>query len=125
MASPLQRKLKITGPTVVTANRLRDGVVVWLKADGGWSEALAEAAVGTTSDEVLDLLDIAQSDESIAVGPYAARIDLDTDGRPVPAICASAFAVRAPPLPMAMPRARTEPAARTQAPSFPAPGPTA
>ncbi|MGQ3671151.1 DUF2849 domain-containing protein [Xanthobacter sp. TB0136] len=84
MASPLQRKLKITGPTVVTANRLRDGVVVWLKADGGWSEALAEAAVGTTSDEVLDLLDIAQSDESIAVGPYAARIDLDTDGRPVP-----------------------------------------
>ncbi len=84
MASPLQRKLKITGPTVVTANRLRDGVVVWLQAGGIWGENLAQAAVGTTSDEVLDLLDIANADESIAVGAYAARINLGEDGLPVP-----------------------------------------
>ena len=84
MTSPLQRKLKITGPTVVTANRLRDGIVVWLQADGVWSEDLPAAAVGTTADEVLDLLDVAQADESIAVGAYPARVTIGEDGAVVP-----------------------------------------
>jgi hypothetical protein len=34
MTSPLQQKLKITGPVVVTANRLSDGVVVYRTAEG-------------------------------------------------------------------------------------------
>jgi len=29
MTSPLQQKIKITGPSVVTANRTSDGVVIW------------------------------------------------------------------------------------------------
>ncbi|MGO9698207.1 MAG: DUF2849 domain-containing protein, partial [Xanthobacteraceae bacterium] len=37
MTSPLQQKLKITGPVVVTANRLADGAVVYWRADGGWT----------------------------------------------------------------------------------------
>ena len=30
MTSPLQQKLKVTGPVVITANRLGDGAVVYL-----------------------------------------------------------------------------------------------
>jgi hypothetical protein len=32
-------------PKVVTANRLSDGIVVYLAPDGGWAEFLADAAV--------------------------------------------------------------------------------
>ena len=37
MTSPLQQKLKITGPVVVTANRLGDGAVVYRTLNGNWS----------------------------------------------------------------------------------------
>ncbi|MGE4372383.1 MAG: DUF2849 domain-containing protein [Xanthobacter sp.] len=84
MASPLQRKLKITGPTVVTANRLTDGAVVWLMANGGWSENLTDAIVRDTAEAVLDLLDLANGDESVAVGAYSARVTLDEEGRAQP-----------------------------------------
>lgn len=85
MTSPLQRKLKITGPTVVTANRLADGVSVWLTASGHWSEALADAAVATTSDHVHQLLDVAHGDENTAVGAYPASVTVSGDGTPQPA----------------------------------------
>lgn len=84
MTSPLQRKLKITGPTVVTANRLADGAVVWLADAGRWTDRLAEAEVADTSDGVLRLLDLANGDEREAVGAYAAPVRLDTDGLPQP-----------------------------------------
>ena len=74
MTSPLQQKLKITGPTVITANRLTDGVVVWLTADKGWSTQLTDAAVVTTSDAALRLLNVANADENTAVGAYPARV---------------------------------------------------
>ena len=45
MTSPLQQKIKITGPSVVTANRTFDGVVIWRTADHGWSTDLADAAI--------------------------------------------------------------------------------
>ena len=46
MTSPLeQKKLKITGPVVVTANRVGDGAVVYRRADGGWTTELDGAAV--------------------------------------------------------------------------------
>lgn len=32
-------------PVVFTANRLRDGKVVWLDAEGGWSESVADARI--------------------------------------------------------------------------------
>ena len=84
MTSPLQRKLKINGPTVVTANRLADGVSVWLTAASGWSQTITDAVVGTTSDEVLRLLDIAHADENTAVGAYPAPVALSA-GVPRPA----------------------------------------
>ena len=44
----MQAKVKAKGaaqPLVVTANRLRDGRVVWLAEGGRWSERVAEARV--------------------------------------------------------------------------------
>ena len=49
MTSPLQQKLKVTGPVVVTANRLADGAVIYRTAQGDWTNDLATAAVVTTA----------------------------------------------------------------------------
>ena len=37
MTSPLEKKLKIAGPVLITANRLADGAVIYRTADGGWT----------------------------------------------------------------------------------------
>jgi Protein of unknown function (DUF2849) len=39
-------------PSVVTANRLRDGIVVYLAADGSWTEEIGNARIAETEDEV-------------------------------------------------------------------------
>ncbi|MDX2145509.1 MAG: DUF2849 domain-containing protein [Rhodospirillaceae bacterium] len=38
-------------PSIVTANRLNDGAVVYLAPDGSWTEAAAFAALARTTDE--------------------------------------------------------------------------
>jgi hypothetical protein len=38
-------------PNVVTANRLVDGIVVYLAADGNWTEDIAGARIAETEDE--------------------------------------------------------------------------
>ena len=83
MVAPQQQKLKINGPVAVTANRLNDGVVVWRTATG-WSEVMAEAAVATTPDTALALLETAKSDYTRAVEPYVAHVALDGEGRARP-----------------------------------------
>lgn len=85
MTSPLQRKLKISGPTVVTANRLADGAVVWLARAGHWTNRLAEAEVVDTSEDALRLLDHAHGNERDAVGAYPAPVRLTAEGRLEPA----------------------------------------
>ena len=42
-------------PNVVTANRLLDGIVVYLAADGGWTEDIAQARVANTEEETKTL----------------------------------------------------------------------
>ena len=39
-------------PSVVTANRLTDGIVVYLAPDGSWTEEIGRASVAETEDEV-------------------------------------------------------------------------
>ena len=39
-------------PSVVTANRLIDGIVVYLASDGGWTEEIGRARLAKTEDEV-------------------------------------------------------------------------
>lgn len=66
---------------IVTANRLRDGEVVYLTAAGDWSEDLKDSVVAKTQDEADGLLDKAMtpSQELVAVGPYLADVEV-TDG---------------------------------------------
>ena len=43
---------KTSTVSILTANRLRDGIVVFLDFEGDWSETLAEAVVARSADEV-------------------------------------------------------------------------
>lgn len=76
MTSPLQQKLKINGPVVVTANRLRDGAVVWRTIDGRWSTRLEEAAVVTTVPAATELLTAAIADDAGVVEAYVAPVQV-------------------------------------------------
>ncbi|HTS40446.1 MAG TPA: DUF2849 domain-containing protein [Xanthobacteraceae bacterium] len=80
MTLPLQQKLKITGPVVVTANRLGDGAVVYRTATGGWTTHLEQAAVATTAPTATELLSAAAADDVGAVGAYVAPVQVDPDG---------------------------------------------
>ena len=75
MASPLQQKIRVTGPVVITANRLFDGAVVYRTASGDWSEQLGDAQIHWAAEEAKKALNAAQGDGLEAVGPYVAPID--------------------------------------------------
>ena len=81
MTSPLQQKIKITGPSMVTANRTWDGVVIYRTAQQGWSASLSEAAIVRTSDEARTLLGEATADDVGAIGPYIAPVELEDGGQ--------------------------------------------
>jgi hypothetical protein len=61
----------------VTANRVVDGVPVYLTAAGGWSPHLAHAHV---VKDVAELLVRAQADPLKAIAPYAIDVVV-TDGK--------------------------------------------
>ncbi len=84
MTSPLERKLKITGPIVVTANRVADGVVIYRTSAGGWSTDLEAAAIATTLPIATELLSGAMADDLHAVGAYVAPVKLTPEGRALP-----------------------------------------
>ena len=72
MTSPLQQKIKITGPSVITANRTWDGIVIWRTAAKGWSAELSDAAIVRTADEARALLAESVADDVGAIGAYIA-----------------------------------------------------
>ena len=81
MTSPLeQKKIKLAGPSMVTANRTWDGVVIYRTAQQGWSANLADAAIVRTSDEARTLLVEATADDVGAIGPYIAPVDINDGG---------------------------------------------
>jgi Protein of unknown function (DUF2849) len=80
MTSPLQQKLKIIGPVVITANRLGDGAVVFRSAEAGWTTHLAQAAIATTAPAASELLAAAIADDVGAVGAYVAPVNMSPDG---------------------------------------------
>ena len=68
----------------VTANRLADGRVVYLTADGDWSEYLAEAAWSESEAGQSELLARAEAHAAAAVvEPYLFAVSVD-DGAPAP-----------------------------------------
>ena len=82
MTSPLeQKKIRIAGPSVVTANRTWDGIVIYRTAQRGWSANLSDAAIVRTSDEARALLAESVADDIGAVGAYIAPVDVKDSGR--------------------------------------------
>jgi hypothetical protein len=81
MTSPLQQKIKITGPSVVTANRTWDGVVIYRTAAQGWSTDLSDAAIVRAADEARALLAESVADDVGAVGAYIAPVEVKDGGR--------------------------------------------
>jgi hypothetical protein len=81
MTSPLEQKIKITGPVVVTANRVGDGAVVYRRADGGWTTDLAGAAIANDAAGARILVEQAVADDLRAVGPYIAPVKLTAGGQ--------------------------------------------
>jgi acetyl-CoA carboxylase carboxyltransferase component len=63
-------------PNVVTANRLTDGIVVYLTPEGGWVEDIARAARAETEEETQALEEKGKQDEKarIVVAVYAMPI---------------------------------------------------
>lgn len=57
---------------IVTANRLADGLVVFLTASDAWSEALADARIATDGAAAASLMTSAESalNAQLVVGPY-------------------------------------------------------
>ena len=84
MTSPLEKKLKIAGPVLITANRLNDGAVIYRTADGHWTTDFDRAAVVTTAPAASELLGAAVADDIGAVGAYVAPVKLDKDGSAAP-----------------------------------------
>ena len=80
MTSPLQLKIKITGPSVITANRTWDGAVIYRTTARDWSTDLAHAAVVRAADEARALLAESAADDVGAVGPYIAPVEVDEGG---------------------------------------------
>jgi hypothetical protein len=77
MTSPLDKKLKVKGPVLITANRLGDGAVIYRTNEGGWTTQFNRAAVVTTAPAAIELLDAAVADDVGAVGAYVAPVLLD------------------------------------------------
>jgi hypothetical protein len=80
MTSPLEQKIRITGPSIVTANRTFDGAVIYRNASQGWSTELAEAAIVRTVAEARALLAASVADDIGAVGAYIAPVDINDGG---------------------------------------------
>src|ERR1700676_4336118 len=80
MTSPLeQKKIRITGPSMVTANRTWDGVVIYRTAQQGWSADLSDAAIVRTSDEARALLAESVAD-GVGGGAYIAPVEIKDSG---------------------------------------------
>ena len=82
MTSPLeQKKIRITGPSMVTANRTWDGGVIYRTASQGWSADLSDAAIVRTSDEARALLTESIADDVGAIGAYIAPVEIKDSGK--------------------------------------------
>jgi hypothetical protein len=96
MTSPLDQKLRVTGPVVITANRLRDGAVVYLTKDAAWSVEMSRAAVVDREPAARALLAKAVADDVGAVGAYVAPVTRAADGAVLPGNLRERIRLRGP-----------------------------
>ncbi len=71
-------------PRMVTANRLGDGLVVYLDMDGGWSERIADGRVASDDAAAAALMTVAEAAACQVVAPYLIDV-VDADGSVRPA----------------------------------------
>lgn len=77
MTSPLeQKKIRITGPSVVTANRTWDGAVIYRTVSKSWTTDLSDAAVVRTADQAQALLAESVADDLGSIGSYVAPVEV-------------------------------------------------
>jgi Protein of unknown function (DUF2849) len=71
--------------SVLTANRLSDGIAVFLAADGGWVEGITGAVIARTPEETSALQAQGARDAAgnLVVEPYLAEV-AEVDGRVLP-----------------------------------------
>jgi hypothetical protein len=81
MTSPLEQKIKISGPSIVTANRTIDGAVIYRTAANGWSTSLSDAAIVRTAEQARALLTESVADDIGAVGAYIAPVEIKESGK--------------------------------------------
>lgn len=72
--------------SMITANRLEDGAVIWLGADGEWFEAFDRAASSDDEDAVARLLAVAGDHQAAGrvIGAYEIKVEDAGNGRAVP-----------------------------------------
>lgn len=68
---------------IVTANRLSDGGVVYLRADRQWTPSHAEAEVTEDREAAEAALGWAKAEERVVCDPYVIDVDI-VDGAPAP-----------------------------------------
>jgi uncharacterized protein DUF2849 len=62
------------GLQMLTANRLRDGAVVFLARDGEWTERVGEGRVIVEEGDAAALLQAAESAKTLVVAPYLIEV---------------------------------------------------
>jgi hypothetical protein len=81
MTSPLEQKIRITGPSMITANRTFDGAVIYRTAAKSWSTDLSDAAIVRDADGARALLAESVADDLGAVGAYIAPVEIRDGGK--------------------------------------------
>jgi sulfite reductase (NADPH) hemoprotein beta-component len=79
------KAVKTPDAQIVTANRLRDGAVVYLGADSRWSTMIADSAVARDAAAAASLMATAERAvaDRVVVGPYLIEVAV-TGGLPQP-----------------------------------------
>jgi hypothetical protein len=92
---------------VLTANRLGDGIVVFLGADGSWTESMAAAAVARSRQEAEALEQRGRQDaaRNLVVDPYLVALR-EVDGRLEPVRYREHVRVSGPSVPSSVPSPR-------------------
>ncbi|CUX79469.1 MAG: protein of unknown function DUF2849 [Roseibaca calidilacus] len=82
-------------PSVLTANDLLEGDVIYLAASGDWVRELSQARLFTDAREAAEALDAAEGQQDRLVGAYLAPAQASADG-PKPGHFREAFRAKGP-----------------------------
>ena len=71
----------MTKLSMVTAQRLVDGRVVYLREDRGWTQRDDEAWTSADDAAIEEALALASRETELVVGPYRIEVEVDASGR--------------------------------------------